>query len=71
MSTGTVGMVGITEKGPLNKPTLITSFPEFCRKFGGYLNKSYFDYRYLPHAVEGFFQNGGQRVFITRVPYEN
>jgi len=71
VSTGTVGMVGITKKGPLNKPTLITSFPEFRRKFGGYLDKSYFDYRYLPHAVEGFFQNGGQRVYIISVPGEN
>jgi len=71
VSTDTVGMVGVTQKGPLNKPTLITSFPEFCRKFGGYLDKSYADYRYLPHAVEGFFQNGGQEVYVTSVAVED
>ena len=60
-------MVGLTQKGPLNKPTLITSFPEFQRIFGGYLGKSYGDYRYLPHAIEGFFQNEGQKVYVNRL----
>ncbi len=67
ISTSTTGMVGLTQKGPLNQPTLVTSFSEFQRVFGGYLDTSYGDYRYLPHAVEGFFQNGGQRVYINRV----
>jgi uncharacterized protein len=65
--TSTTGMVGLTQKGPLNQPTLVTSFLEFKRLFGGYLDISYGDYRYLPHAVEGFFQNGGKRVYINRV----
>ena len=64
-------MVGLTQKGPINKPTLITSYLEFQRTFGTYLDKNYGDYRYLPHAVEGFFQNGGQRVYINRVSASN
>ena len=71
VSTSTVGMVGITQRGPINKPTLITSNLEFQRVFGGYLDNSYGDYRYLPHAVEGFIQNGGQRVYINRVATSN
>jgi phage tail sheath protein FI len=71
VSTSTAGMVGATEKGPLNKPVLIRSFLEFQMLFGGYLDESYGAYRYLPHAVEGFFQNGGQRVYNTRVAAEN
>jgi len=67
VSTSTTGMLGLTQKGPLNQPTLVTSFSEFQKLFGGYLDISYGDYRYLPHAVEGFFQNGGQRVYINRV----
>ena len=67
VNTSTTGMVGLTQKGPLNQPTLVTSFSEFQRLFGGYLDTSYGDYRYLPHAVEGFFQNGGKRVYINRV----
>jgi len=71
VSTSIAGMVGIAKKGPLNEPTLITSFPEFKRVFGGYLDASYGNYRYLPHAIEGFFQNGGQRVYVTRVAVED
>ena len=67
VSTSTAGMVGLTQKGPLNQPTLVTSFSEFQRLFGGYLDISHGDYRFLPHAVEGFFQNGGKRVYINRV----
>ncbi|MFB2881598.1 phage tail sheath C-terminal domain-containing protein [Floridanema aerugineum] len=68
VSTTTSGMVGITEWGPLNIPTLVTGFADFQRQFGGYLNyRQYQENWYLPHAVEGFFQNGGKRVYIVRV----
>ncbi|MDH5795557.1 MAG: phage tail sheath subtilisin-like domain-containing protein, partial [Candidatus Bathyarchaeota archaeon] len=67
VSTSTAGMVGMTQTGPLNEPTLITSFRGFSRKFGGHLDQSYGEHRYLPYAVEGFFWNGGQRVYVTRV----
>jgi uncharacterized protein len=71
VDTSTVGMVGLTQKGPINKPTLITSNIKFQNIFGGYLENSCGDYRYLPHAVEGFFQNGGQRLYINRVVASN
>lgn len=68
VSTTTSGMVGVTEWGPLNIPTLVTGFADFQRQFGGYLNyRQYQENWYLPHAVEGFFQNGGKRVYIVRV----
>lgn len=66
----------MTERGPIDKPTLVTSFAEFQRIFGGYLDKKDFKItiedidiymNYLPYAVEGFFANGGQRAYITRV----
>jgi phage tail sheath protein FI len=73
VSTSTAGMIGVTERGPVNVPILITGTGEFNRWFGGLLN--FIDYSnpatghhcYLPHAVEGFFTNGGKRVYITRV----
>ena len=41
---------------------------EFARWYGGLLRESDYDtHRFLPHAVEGFFTNGGKRVYITRV----
>jgi uncharacterized protein len=69
VSTSTAGMVGVTQRGPVNVPTLVTSFGEFNRRFGGYLDHRVFqnDTDVLPYAAEGFFTNGGQRLYITRV----
>src|SRR5262249_15468106 len=61
VATSTVGFLGVAERGP-NDPVLITSFGEYTRSFGGYV-----DNFYLAHAVEGFFQNGGKRCFVNRV----
>jgi uncharacterized protein len=72
VSTSTSGMVGVTERGPINVPILITSFGEFRRWFGDHLDATEFRnangfHCYMPHGVEGFFTNGGQRVYVTRV----
>jgi len=62
VSTSTTGMVGQTERGP-TAPRLCTSWPDYTRWFGGMVNPGT---SYLPFAVKGFFDNGGQRVFIAR-----
>jgi phage tail sheath protein FI len=62
VSTTTAAFVGIAEKGPLDKPTLVTSIMDYARTFGGYLKGSY-----LTYAVDGFFRNGGKRCYIVRV----
>ena len=69
VSTSTTGMVGMTARGPADGlPKLVTSFAEYRRRFGGYLNDAALDgYQYLPYAVRGFFENGGKRVYIKRV----
>jgi phage tail sheath protein FI len=68
VSTSTAGMLGVTERGPVNVPILITSYGEYMRWFGGLLSEElYGEHRFLPHAVEGFFTNGGKRVFVTRI----
>ncbi len=66
VSTSTAAFVGIAEKGPLNKPTLVTSQKEFTSIFGGYIKESY-----LAYSVDGFFRNGGKRCFIVRVTDSN
>src|SRR5687768_16605807 len=73
VSTSTAAFVGVAERGPVNDPTLVTSFAEYGRTFGGYLDHRVFtDGRdLLPYAVEGFFVNGGSRLFVTRVVGEN
>jgi len=61
VSTSTAGFLGKTERGPI-KPLLITSFPEYERIYGGFLNDSY-----LTYAVDGFFRNGGKRCYVARI----
>ncbi len=84
VSTSTTGMVGVTARGPTTgKPTLITSFGEFQRTFGGFLPEPLAGSVLLtrwaddpdeggrwwlfPYAVQGFFDNGGQRLYVKRV----
>jgi len=82
VSTSTAGAVGVTLFGPTTgKPELVTSFAEFVRKFGGFLpepdqftyNKWVLNptdggrYWHFPLAVKGFFDNGGQRLYVKRV----
>ncbi|HEX5838043.1 MAG TPA: phage tail sheath C-terminal domain-containing protein [Anaerolineales bacterium] len=62
VSTSTAGFVGPTERGPENA-RLITSWLEYRRWYGGYIPAESF----LAYAVQGFFDNGGQRCFVARV----
>jgi phage tail sheath protein FI len=82
VSTSTAGAVGVTAMGPTSgKPELVTSFAEFTRKFGGFLpepdaatvNQWALNpteggrWWQFPLTVKGFFENGGQRLYIKRV----
>ncbi len=71
VSTSTTGFVGVTQKGPLDTlgPVLVTSYPEFERTFGGYFTPGFSGsgFNFLPHGVAGFFNNGGQRLYVKRV----
>lgn len=82
VSTSTAGAVGVTALGPTSgKPELVTSFGEFTRKFGGFLPEPDASivnswalnpaeggrWWYFPLAVKGFFDNGGQRLYVRRV----
>ncbi len=78
VSTSTAGMVGVTERGPENVPVLVTSVGDYARTFGGRLDLEEainsldgVGHGYLPHAVEGFFTNGGRRAYVVRVMPED
>lgn len=62
VSTSTAGFLGETERGQTT-PRLVTSWFEYLRRFGGFFAPN----KYLPFAVKGFFDNGGQRCFIGRI----
>src|SRR5262249_18470291 len=65
VATSTVGFLGVAERGP-RSPTLVNSFTEYTRWFGSSNRPSF-----LTYSVEGFFQNGGKRCFVTRVVAQN
>lgn len=58
------GFMGVTEWGPVNEPTLVQSFTEYLRMFGGYQDDSD-----MAYAVKGFFDNGGTQVYINRLAH--
>jgi phage tail sheath protein FI len=62
LSTTVAGFIGITEKGVVNVPQLVTSYSDFLRKFGNPLASSH-----LSHNVKGFFENGGSLAYVNRV----
>lgn len=64
ISTSACGIVGIAEKGPINKPMLVTSWEQFVRKFGSYIADGY-----LAYAARAFFDNGGQVLYVNRMAH--
>lgn len=76
VGTATAAFVGFTEKAQLvervdggravrdllNKPTLVTNWTQFTERFGGFVEGAY-----LPHAIYGYFQNGGARCYVLSV----
>ena len=73
VGTSTGGFVGMAVKGPtIGAPSLVTSFADFQRQFGGFLSEyTHGEYRYLAYSVEQFFANGGTRCYISRVVPED
>ena len=61
-------IIGPTVKGPVEKPTLISSFSSFQALFGGALQSGSSQYTYLTSiAANQYFQNGGESLLVTRV----
>jgi uncharacterized protein len=60
--TSTAAFIGETERGPI-RPRLVTSYNEYRRLFGGVFGRNF----YMPYAANGFFENGGKRLYICRI----
>ncbi len=84
VATATFGMAGMTRYGPVPyvatpqgsaevvmvpQPTLVTSFTEFQRAFGGLapVGTGTDTVNYLAYAARAFFGNGGRRLYVARV----
>src|SRR5205823_12260520 len=73
VSTSTAGFVGPARWGPVSgDPELLTSLADFERIYGGlddlqFSDRSLPQPNYLAHAVRAFFEEGGERLYISRV----
>jgi uncharacterized protein len=61
--TSIVALLGPAPSGPIKQPTLVTSWDQFKQVFGAQPIPGF----YLWYAVQGFFQNGGQLLYVVRV----
>lgn len=81
--TSTFGMAGVARYGPVPyvrtaggkqqalvpKPVLVTSFTEYERAFGGLGDNGQLggNTLFLAYSARAFFDNGGQRLYVSRV----
>ena len=62
VSTSNTAFVDVFRRGPLNKPTRVTSYADFERIFGGLDPASEASY-----AIAQYYLNGGQVAWVVRV----
>jgi phage tail sheath protein FI len=72
VGTAVAAFVGFTARGPSDdpsdpdgiKPRLVTNWAQFETLYGGFVEGAM-----LPHAVYGYFNNGGGACYIARIPH--
>ena len=73
VSTSTAGFVGPARWGPVSgQPELLTSLADFELYYGSLDDLVFIDQpdatpNYLAHGVRAFFEEGGQRLYVSRV----
>ena len=61
-------ILGPTVKGPVEIPTVVTSYNEYVRKFGDTITSGSDSYEYLTSiAVKSYFNQGGNSCLVTRI----
>ena len=67
VSTSTTGMAGHAQRGPrFGPPVLVTNMLQFRQHFGGPLPASAATAGEMFYAAQGFFANGGRRLYVIR-----
>jgi uncharacterized protein len=72
VGTAVAAFVGFTSRAPSDdpsdpdgiKPRLITNWSQFESQYGGFVEGAV-----LPHAVYGYFNNGGGVCYVCRIPH--
>lgn len=62
VGTAVAAFVGFAERGPFHQPTLVANWNQYVQLFGGFVEG-----QYLPHAVYGYFANGGGTAYVVRI----
>jgi phage tail sheath protein FI len=68
VGTAVAAFVGYSERADddgaslLGKPTLVTNWSQYVKKFGGFIKGAY-----MPDSVYGYFNNGGGNCYIVSV----
>ena len=60
--------IGPAVKGPIEQPTIVTSYNDYVRKFGVLFQSGSDNHEFLTSmAVRNYFSQGGQTALVTRV----
>ena len=63
-----LAVLGPTVKGPVNVPTVVTSYSDYVNRFGGSFTSASIKYEYLTNiSVNNYFQQGGETAIVTRI----
>ncbi len=62
VGTAVAAFLGIAEKGPIGKATMVANWTQFVNTFGGFIPGAY-----LAHSVYGYFNNGGTLAYVVRI----
>src|SRR3990170_5659179 len=62
VGTSVAAFIGFAEMGPRNRPVLVTNWSQYLNTFGGFVEGYY-----LPHAVYGYFANGGGTAYVVNL----
>ncbi|HLZ26181.1 MAG TPA: phage tail sheath subtilisin-like domain-containing protein [Chloroflexota bacterium] len=62
VGTSVAAFVGFAERGPRNRPVLVTNWSQFQDRFGSFRKDCY-----LAHAVYGYFANGGGTCYVVNL----
>lgn len=67
VGTAVAAFIGFTERRPAGntgQPVFVASWTQFVNDFGSMESQGFVQGFYLPHAVYGYFQNGGTACYI-------
>ena len=66
VGTAVAAFLGVAEKGPIGKSTMIANWTQYQETYGGFVPGAY-----MAQAVYGYFNNGGSLAFVVRIGSES